>query len=116
MTRANSLGEGWPMPPRIFMDYLLSPEEVLIMAEGIIDMEDMEVIFSVTDTLGIHRESVRVELVKEDPGSVVQGKGGMVEITVPESGSIKEFSQRLSTELEELGYTHQEPEDNDEWP
>lgn len=86
------------------------------MAEGIIDMQDMEVIFSVTDSLGIHRESVRVELVKEDPGSVGKGTGGMVEITVPESGSIEEFSQRLSAELEELGYTPQEPEEDDEWP
>ena len=78
------------------------------MAEGIIDMQDMEVIFSVTDSLGIHRESVRVELVKEDPGSVGQGTGGLVEITVPESGSIEEFSQRLTAELEALGYAPQE--------
>ena len=86
------------------------------MAEGIIDMQDMNVIFSVTDPLGIHRESVRVELVKEDPGSVGQGKGGMVEITVPESGSIEEFSQRLMAELEELGYEPKEAEDDEEWP
>ena len=86
------------------------------MAEGIIDMQDMEVIFSVTDSLGIHRESVRVELVKEDPGSVGQGTGGLVEITVPESGSIEEFSQRLTAELEALGYAPQEAEDDDEWP
>ena len=83
------------------------------MAEGIIDMQDMEVIFSVTDSLGIHRESVRVELVKEDPGSVGQSTAGMVEITVPESGAIEEFSQRLIAELEALGYTPQEPEDDD---
>ena len=87
------------------------------MAEGIIDMQDMEVIFSVTDSLGIHRESVRVELVKEDPGSVGQGAGGMVEITVPESGSIEEFSRRLNAELEDLGYMPREPEEeDDEWP
>ena len=83
------------------------------MAEGIIDMQDMEVIFSVTDSLGIHRESVRVELVKEDPGSVGQSTAGMVEITVPESSAIEEFSQRLMAELEALGYTPQEPEDDD---
>ena len=86
------------------------------MAEGIIDMQGMEAIFSVTDSLGIHRESVRVELVKEDPASVGQDTGGMVEITVPESGSIAEFSQRLMSELEGLGYTPQEPEDDDGWP
>ena len=86
------------------------------MAEGIIDMQDMEVIFSVTDSLGIHRESVRVELVKEDPGAVGQGDGGMVEITIPESGSVEEFAGRLRTELEGLGYASQEPEnEEDDW-
>ena len=87
------------------------------MAEGIIDMQDMEVIFSVTDSLGIHRESVRVELVKDDPGAVGQGDGGMVEITIPESGSVEEFAGRLRTELEGLGYMPQEPEEEeeDEW-
>ena len=34
------------------------------MAEELIGMEDMEKIFEVTDALGIHRESVRVELTK----------------------------------------------------
>ena len=38
------------------------------MADGIIGMEDMDAIFSVTDSFGIHRESVSVELSKEDPG------------------------------------------------
>jgi len=84
------------------------------MPEGIIDMGDMEVIFSVTDTLGIHRESVSVELSKEDPGSIGRSAGGKVEITVPESGTIEEFSRRLRAELEALGYTFQEPEGEDE--
>ena len=43
------------------------------MPEGVIDMGDMRVIFSVTDAFGIHRESVRVELGKEDPGAVARG-------------------------------------------
>jgi hypothetical protein len=84
------------------------------MAEGIIDMQDMEAIFSVTDALGIHRESVRVELAKEDPGSVGKGSGGLIEITVPESGSIKEFSERVKAQLEGLGYTPQEQEETDD--
>ena len=84
------------------------------MAEGIIDMQDMEVIFSVTDSLGIHRESVRVELVKEDPGVIGQGNGGMVEITIPESGTVEEFAERLRAELEGLGYTAQEMDEEDE--
>ena len=84
------------------------------MAEGIIDMQDMEVIFSVTDSLGIHRESVRVELVKEDPGAVGQGDGGMVEITIPESGSVDEFAVRLRADLEGLGYTPKEKDDDED--
>ena len=84
------------------------------MAEGTIDMRDMDTIFSVTDSLGIHRESVRVELVKEDPGAVGQGAGGMVEITIPESGTVEEFAERLRAELEGLGYPAQEPEDGEE--
>ncbi len=78
------------------------------MPEGVIDMGDMEVIFSVTDALGIHRESVRVELAKEDPGSIDQGAGGLIEITVPETGPIQEFTQRLQDELEGMGYVAQE--------
>ena len=55
------------------------------MPEGIIDMNDMETIFSVTDPFGIHRESVSVELSKEDPGSIAKSPGGSIEITVPEA-------------------------------
>ena len=85
------------------------------MPEGVIDMGDMEVIFSVTDALGIHRESVRVELAKEDPGSIDKGAGGLIEITVPESKSIQEFSRQLEVKLKEIGYTPQElPADEDE--
>ena len=91
------------------------------MADQIIGMQDMEVIFSVTDGFGIHRESVQVELAKEDPGVVENTSGGMIEITVPESGTIQEFSQRLSAELEGLGYTPQESVEGEtgegeEWP
>lgn len=91
------------------------------MPEGIISMQDMEAIFSVTDAFGIHRESVRVELSKEDPGVVGRGTGDMIEITVPESGSIEEFSQRLTDELQGFGYTAQElqadeDEDQEDWP
>ena len=84
------------------------------MPDGIIDMGDMETIFSVTDSLGIHRESVRVELTKEDPGSIDKDASGTIEITVPETEAIQQFSQRLQAELEALGYTAQEPGSDDE--
>ncbi len=84
------------------------------MPEGIIDMQDMDQIFSVTDPLGIHRESVRVDLSKEDPGSIGRTDSGFIEITVPETGPIQEFIQRLQAELEGMGYVAQELDDAEE--
>ena len=84
------------------------------MAEGIIDMQDMDAIFGVTDTFGIHRESVSVELTKEDPGSIQKSGGGTLEITVPESVTIQEFTLRLQTELEAMGYAAVEDEDEED--
>jgi hypothetical protein len=84
------------------------------MPEGIIDMQDMDQIFSVTDPLGIHRESVRVELSKEDPGSIGRTDGGIIEITVPERGPIEEFIQRLRAELDGMGYVPKEPDEDEE--
>ena len=78
------------------------------MPEGIIDMQDMDRIFSVTDPLGIHRESVRVELSKEDPGSISRTDSGIIEITVPEAGAIEEFILLVQDELEGMGYVAQD--------
>ena len=92
------------------------------MPDQIIDMGDMNVIFSVTDVLGIHRESVRVELSKEDPGSISKGAPGIIEITIPESGTVEEFSLRVRSELESMGYTPQElsqvlsEDEEEDWP
>ena len=76
--------------------------------EGIIGMHDMEVIYQVTDASGIDREAITVELGKEDPGSVGRNARGILEITVPESGTIEEFADRLGAELEALGYIRRE--------
>ena len=51
----------------------------------IITMEDMAAVFAVTDDFGIHRESVSVELAREDPGEVSVTERGTVEITLPAS-------------------------------
>lgn len=92
------------------------------MPEGVIDMSDMEVIFSVTDAMGIHRESVRVDLGKEDPGVIAKDPSGMIEITVPETQTIDDFRGRLELELKDMGFTLQDPalgseedEDDDSW-
>ncbi len=82
------------------------------MPDEIINMADMNAIFLVTDQMGIHRESVRVELAKEDPGSIGNGPGGIIEITVPETGPIQDFTARLHSELEAMGYEFQEMDDD----
>ena len=79
------------------------------MADEIIGMEDMAAVFAVTDGLGIHRESVRVELTKEDPGTLERKDGGIVEITLPSSEPIEDFCRRLEADLEAMGF---EPSDN----
>ncbi|MBM3943767.1 MAG: hypothetical protein FJ316_12835 [SAR202 cluster bacterium] len=78
------------------------------MSDGIITMHDMEVIFGVTDAAGIDREAVRVELGREDPGTINKAAGGMLEITVPETGTIEDFAGRLKGELLALGYAMEE--------
>ena len=72
--------------------------------EGIIGMHDMEVIYEVTDPFGIDREAITVELAKEDPGSVGRNARGIIQITVPESGTVEEFAARLQAALEAMGY------------
>ena len=74
------------------------------MAEELIGMDDMAAIFEVTDALGIHRESVRVELTKEDPGSIQRVADGMVEITLPVNESTEVFCLKLRIDLEAMGF------------
>ena len=70
----------------------------------IITMDDMTVVFSVTDDYAIHRESVSVELAREDPGAITVTERGTVEITLPASQSPDEFAATIRTELESRGY------------
>tara|TARA_B100001971_G_C17872629_1_gene374001 strand:- start:326 stop:589 length:264 start_codon:yes stop_codon:yes gene_type:complete len=84
------------------------------MPDGIIGMQDMGIIFSVTDLMGIHRESVSVELSKEDPGLINKSDRGIIEITIPETGTVEEFAQRLRSELEGMGYEEQDLDEEDD--
>ena len=70
----------------------------------IITMADMAAVFSVTDDFGIHRESVSVELAREDPGAVSVTPAGSVEITLPASRSPNDFADAIRAELEANGY------------
>ena len=81
------------------------------MADGIIGMEDMDAIFTVTDSFGIHRESVSVELSKEDPGSIQQ-EDQSLGITIPATIPVEVFAETLRLELESLGFLPAEPEES----
>ncbi len=71
----------------------------------IITMADMAKVFDVTDTFGIDRESISVELSKEDPGLVETDDGGTLEITLPLSTPLDIWASTLKEELQRLGYT-----------
>jgi hypothetical protein len=81
------------------------------MVESIIGMDDMGLIFQVTDAMGIDRESISVPLGKEDPGAVRKLPTGEVEIVVPESVPLEDWLATLQAGLEELGYEMEEEQD-----
>ena len=63
----------------------------------------MQLVFAVTDALGIDRESVSVPLEKEDPGSVRRLSGGELEIVVPLTVPAQEWVKKLAQDLKALG-------------
>jgi hypothetical protein len=73
----------------------------------IITMEDMAAVYDVLDELGIDRESINVELGKEDPGAWGKGDGGMmkrevIEITLPLTIPLADWLPTLKAGLQEL--------------
>ena len=76
--------------------------------EEMLSMVDMGLIFEVTDALEIDREVVRVELTKEDPGSVkivsggLSGQDSLIEIVVPLSTPLDEWLPTLEADLKAL--------------
>ena len=74
------------------------------LVQDLIAMTDMGMIFEVTDDLGIDREAIRVELTKEDPGSIQLGVGDTVEIVVPLTKPLEEWLPILKSELQTLGF------------
>ena len=84
------------------------------MPDAIISMTDMNVIFGVTDRMGIHRESVTVDLTKEDPGLISQPILGKINITIPLSVPLQEFSELLRVELESMGFTETDDSVNED--
>ena len=73
----------------------------------IITMDDMALVYEVVDGLGIDRESINVELGKEDPGAWSKGDGGMmkrevIQITLPLTTPLGEWLPKLKVGLQEL--------------
>ena len=81
------------------------------MEDDTIGMEDMFLIFEVTDDLGIDREMVSVPLGKEDPGAVRLLDNGEVEIVVPASIPLEQWTDTLRAELVALGLEVDEEEE-----
>ena len=73
--------------------------------DSIIGMKEMLSIFEVTDSFGIDRESISVELEKEDPGSVHLLQNGHLEIVVPISIPIESWVVHLLNEMNKMGFS-----------
>lgn len=75
--------------------------------DDIITMHDMARLYDLTDELGIDRESLHVELGKEDPGAWGRAGGGMMKhgvigITLPLTTPLEEWLPTLRAGLERL--------------
>lgn len=68
--------------------------------EDMISMSDMDLIYQITDDFGIDRETIRVELTKEDPGLVTRTPEGFVEITIPLTIPVENWLPTLRKQLE----------------
>ena len=74
------------------------------MDESIINMQDMEAIFDITDGLGIDREQIIVPLGKDDSGAVKKLPDGQVEIIVPRTLPRDLWLEQLRIELSSFGF------------
>lgn len=83
------------------------------MSDDIIGMEDMMLIYEVTDRFEIDRESISVPLEKEGTGDVVRLSDGGIEITVPATIATREWLPALQAELERLGFQLEEGDEDE---
>ena len=56
---------------------------------------------------------MRSDWSSEVYSSDLKSDRGSIEITIPETGTVEEFAQRLRSELEGLGYEEQEIDEED---
>ena len=64
-------------------------------------MAEMNLVFEVTDALGLHRESLQVALAPSGEGSVERGPNGKFLIVLPETRSLIELLPELRTRLKD---------------
>ena len=72
--------------------------------EDMLSMDDIRAVFNITDAFGIDRETIRIELTKEDPGSLALRDDANIQIIVPLSVSIEEWLPSFKAQLVGLGY------------
>ena len=70
-----------------------------------IGMAEMNLVFEVTDSLGLHRESLQVSLAPSGDGSVERGANGKFHIVLPETRPLLEWLPTLRALLEEKAGT-----------
>ncbi len=68
----------------------------------VVTMKEIELIFEVTDRLGLSREWVEIPLTPEIPGKVQKLSSGKFEITVDAELPIEQWVNRTETELRKL--------------
>lgn len=61
----------------------------------VVTMKEIDAIFSVTDALGIHRESLVIPLGPAAPGRVRRLPNGKIEITVEAARPLNEWLEEL---------------------
>jgi hypothetical protein len=69
---------------------------------NVVTMKEIEVIFEVTDRLGLSREWVEIPLSPEVPGKVQKLSDGKFEITVDAEVPIEQWVNVMEEELQRL--------------
>lgn len=75
--------------------------------DEIITMEEIGMVYEVTDSLEIDRESLNIELGKEDPGGWRRSQSGLskrdvIEITLPLTTPLDDWLPTLTAGLEQM--------------
>jgi hypothetical protein len=67
-----------------------------------VTMREIQLIFEITDRLGIHREQLVIPLGPRHPGRVRRMPSGKIEIVVEKDGDLADWLGTLEGELQKL--------------